>query len=265
MSNRKIGIRCSLHNRYAWLKVGAIILFLSVLVFSFGEGGFDVKVLFEAFSVLIAVFALSYTARTIESTLYINMFSTMNMNLMQRINSSSLMFPQFVTKQISLFAWGIKQEEMVESKEQLFICDSSLSVYDNFYHYFEAHRDVARFSQLDHRQILCIWESFCKNLKCRDDYDAVFKLIFHCVKTVVDSPVREDIKERHVKAIQGSISAKVLFCYFVNQIHYHGRNKLPDNYWNTLKKYGFFKDFFKSAEYKEVERLIPMEIELQLR
>lgn len=142
-----------------------------------------------------------------------------------------------------------------------YLLNEGESAFWNFYQYFVSSLSKCPYSEVDRFQIISMWDVYCENLCSRDKFDAISKYIYTCTHLVFESSVPKSTKVALIKMIQGTLTSKELFCYFVNQVHYAHRCRNYNSHLIQLRNADFFHDLLISDEYKKIENHIPLEIE----
>lgn len=159
-------------------------------------------------------------------------------NKMRRLTSFDAVFTQLIAnfhlfindKTVSEPKYIQSDDCIINDKVNVFL--AFCQTYDKFYR-----EENKVFNEIE---IIQLWNRFTSSLQCKSNFLNCFKYVYHIVKVVLESPLKEKEKSQYIGIIQSQLNLDILFCYLINQIvANHGRET---DYSEKLKKYKFFKN-----------------------
>ena len=124
---------------------------------------------------------------------------------------------------------------------------------------YENYKDT-EFS-LDNLKI--IWGTFVRNLVYEEYFNNCFKYIYNVINLIVQNEeLSDEEKTAYVERVQALLNKNEMFCYLINLLSFYSMEGLTKSrYINTLKKYGFFDDLFRSYQLSDIiKKSIPNNI-----
>ena len=213
---------------------------------------FILSFIISTVSVIVACIAFRHSRKSQYVASFSNSFNV-QISLLERYFND-------VSVQQTFLVSGNRQNgelKLITNRNVSSIISVDSSIYKNFCNYFKKNADEVCCSELNARQICCIWCNFCDKLENRPEFENSFKYIYMCIKSINDSSLSYDEKTRYTKIVTDMINSEQMFCYFINQIAICDGYCGDDDTVSVLRDSNFFGDMFNSPIYRHVREKIP--------